>query len=71
MGDTLFECSIGSTDLPSENWETLNHSLIKIIKVMSGDFILYPVHGNDTTLISEIEHNPFLHPLLNRVNSLK
>ena len=31
----------------------LNHSLIKIIKVMSGDFILYPVHGNDTTLLQK------------------
>ena len=53
MGDTLFEHSIERTDFPSENWETLNNSLIKIIKVMSGDFILYPVHGNDTTLLQK------------------
>ena len=70
-GDTLFAGSIGRTDLPGGNWETLNNSLIRIMQVIPSDFVLHPGHGNDTTLRVEMEQNPFLLPLLNRVNSLK
>ncbi len=70
-GDTLFAGSIGRTDLPGGNWETLNNSLIRIMQVIPSDFVLHPGHGNDITLRVEMEQNPFLLPLLNRVNSLK
>ena len=51
--------------------ETLNNSLIRIMQVIPSVFVLHPGHGNDTTLKVEMEQNPFLLPLLNRVNSLK
>ena len=70
-GDTLFAGSIGRTDLPGGNWETLNNSLIRIMQVIPNDFVLHPGHGDYTTLKVEMEQNPFLLPLLNRVNSLK
>ena len=70
-GDTLFAGSIGRTDLPGGNWETLNNSLIRIMQVIPSDFVLHLGHGNDTTLKVVMEQNPFLLPLLNRVNSLK
>ena len=70
-GDTLFVGSIGRTDLPGGNWETLNNSLIRIMQVIPSDFVLHLGHGNDTTLKVVMEQNPFLLPLLNRVNSLK
>ena len=70
-GDTLFAGSIGRTDLPGGNWETLNNNLIRIMQVIPSDFVLHLGHGNDTTLKVVKEQNPFLLPLLNRVNSLK
>ena len=70
-GNTLFAGSIGRTDFPGGNWETLNNSLIRIMQVIPSDFVLHLGHGNDTTLKVVKEQNPFFLPLLNRVNSLK
>ena len=68
-GDTIFAGSVGRTDLPGGNWNTLCNSLVKAMKEIPGDFILHPGHGPDTTLEQEMSQNPFLIPLLNRVNS--
>lgn len=58
-GDTLFEGSVGRTDFPGGDIETLNKSLRKLmgfedsIKVFSG-------HGDATTIGRERNSNPFL-----------
>ena len=68
-GDTIFAGSVGRTDLPGGNWDTLCDSLVKAMENISHNYILHPGHGPDTTLEKEIKQNPFLIPLLKRVNS--
>lgn len=68
-GDTLFAGSVGRTDLPGGNWDTLENSLVVAMKNIPHDYILHPGHGPATTLKNEMNQNPFLIPLLNRVNS--
>jgi len=67
-GDTIFCGSIGRTDLPGGNWETLCDSLVKLMNDLPSDYILYPGHGPITSLSEEMSQNPFLIPLLNKVN---
>ncbi|MBT5363754.1 MAG: MBL fold metallo-hydrolase [Candidatus Marinimicrobia bacterium] len=69
-GDTIFAGSVGRTDLPGGDWDTLSQSLIKVMNEIPSDYILHPGHGLDTNLKTEMKQNPFLIPLLNRVNSL-
>ena len=68
-GDTLFAGSVGRTDLPGGNWDTLCSSLVKLMKEIPADYILHPGHGPDTTMKTEMSQNPFLFPLLSQVNS--
>ena len=68
-GDTLFAGSVGRTDLPGGNWDTLCSSLVKLMKEIPADYILHPGHGPDTTMKTEMSQNPFLFPLLKQVNS--
>ena len=68
-GDTIFAGSVGRTDLPGGDWNTLCESLVKAMKEIPGDYILHPGHGLHTTLKNEMLKNPFLIPLLKRVNS--
>lgn len=58
-GDTLFENSIGRTDLGDGDSEELMNSLKKLCAVQE-DLIVYPGHGNSTTLKNEKNFNPFL-----------
>ncbi len=58
-GDTLFFRSIGRTDLPGGNWNSMQHSLKKILD-LSGDYHVLPGHGPSTVLSNEKERNPFL-----------
>ena len=67
-GDTIFCGSIGRTDLPGGNWETLCDSLVKLMNDLPSDYILHPGHGQITSLSEEMSQNPFLIPLLNKVN---
>ena len=68
-GDTIFAGSVGRTDLPGGDWDTLCESLVKAMKEIPVDYILHPGHGPHTTLKNEMSQNPFLIPLLKRVNS--
>ena len=61
-GDTIFEGSCGRTDFPGGSWQVLTESLKKL-KDLDGDFILYPGHGNSTTLNSERLYNPYMRNL--------
>ncbi|CAM2788333.1 MBL fold metallo-hydrolase [Erysipelothrix tonsillarum] len=62
-GDFIFERSIGRTDLPTGNMNVMNASLRSFIQDFgSVDYILYPGHGNPTTLYQEMKTNPYLKP---------
>ena len=58
-GDTIFDRSVGRTDLPSGNTKILCDSLRKIMS-MDGDIKLYPGHGSITTIKEQIQFNPYL-----------
>ena len=60
-GDTLFEGSVGRTDLPGGSWETLLDSITRRLLPLPDDVRLYPGHGPATTIGREREANPFLH----------
>ncbi len=58
-GDTLFQSSIGRTDLPGGNYTDIISSLSRLTNLPSSTTI-YSGHGNATTIASELIHNPFL-----------
>ncbi len=58
-GDTLFAGSCGRTDLPGGDWNTILESL-KRLSQLSGDYTVYPGHGNSTTLSQEKLYNPYM-----------
>ena len=58
-GDVLFKETIGRTDLPvSSNSEMVN--TLHMIRTLSPDLIVYPGHGEATTLQHELQYNPYL-----------
>jgi glyoxylase-like metal-dependent hydrolase (beta-lactamase superfamily II) len=62
-GDVLFAGSVGRTDLPGADWETLVESLRTLTERLPPDTVVYPGHGQPTTLGAELSRNPFLAPL--------
>lgn len=61
VGDTLFQGSIGRTDLLGGSLEVLLKSIHEKLLVLPDDFIIYPGHGPYTTPAHEMDSNPFLH----------
>ncbi len=59
-GDTLFHGSIGRTDLPGGSYPQIISSIREKLLVLPDDLIVYPGHGDVTTIGSEREKNPFL-----------
>ncbi|HOO11943.1 MAG TPA: MBL fold metallo-hydrolase, partial [Bacillota bacterium] len=59
-GDTLFAGSVGRTDLPGGDFDSLMHSIKTRLAVLPGDTKVYPGHGAATTIEREKEKNPFL-----------
>jgi len=59
-GDVLFHESIGRTDLPGGDHDTLLNSIRKELFVLPDETVVYPGHGPATTIGHEKEHNPFL-----------
>jgi glyoxylase-like metal-dependent hydrolase (beta-lactamase superfamily II) len=59
-GDVLFAGSVGRTDLPGGDWETLVASIRSLLDQLPGDTTVYPGHGETTTLAAELARNPFL-----------
>lgn len=60
VGDTLFAGSIGRTDLPGGNYETLMRSITEVIFPLGDNADVHPGHGPDTTVARERETNPFV-----------
>jgi glyoxylase-like metal-dependent hydrolase (beta-lactamase superfamily II) len=59
-GDVLFAGSVGRTDLPYGDWETLVASIRMLADRFPPETIVYPGHGPETTLGAELAANPFL-----------
>lgn len=59
-GDSIFFRSVGRCDLGRASMNTLVKSLKEKILTLPNDTILYPGHGNSTTVKDERENNPFL-----------
>jgi glyoxylase-like metal-dependent hydrolase (beta-lactamase superfamily II) len=59
-GDVLFRGSIGRTDLPGGSHQALLESIRQQIFVLPDDVIVYPGHGEPTTVGYEKKNNPFL-----------
>lgn len=59
-GDVLFRLSIGRTDLPGGDFETLINSIQQKLFVLPDQITVYPGHGEPTTIGFEKKNNPFL-----------
>ena len=60
VGDTLFAGSIGRTDLPGGDHQTLLRSIREVLFAFPDDTVVYPGHGEPTTIGREKRTNPFL-----------
>jgi glyoxylase-like metal-dependent hydrolase (beta-lactamase superfamily II) len=60
VGDTLFDGSIGRTDLPGGDLATLLRSIREVLFAFPDDTVVYPGHGEPTTVGREKRTNPFL-----------
>ena len=59
-GDVLFAGSVGRTDLPFGDWDTLLESIRALADAYPPETIVYSGHGPPTTLGDELARNPFL-----------
>ena len=59
-GDVLFQGSVGRTDLPGGDWDTLLESIRSLVDALPEDTRVHPGHMGLTTLGAEKAANPFL-----------
>lgn len=59
-GDTLFQMSIGRTDLWQGNYEEIMASLSHVKCILDKKTIILPGHGPQTTMEIEVKSNPYL-----------
>lgn len=62
-GDTLFERSVGRTDLHGGSGRDLLTSIVAKLLVLDDNTVVFPGHGNATTIGAERRHNPFIEGL--------
>jgi glyoxylase-like metal-dependent hydrolase (beta-lactamase superfamily II) len=60
VGDTLFAGSIGRTDLPGGDYDTLMASIRNVLFAFGDEARVHPGHGPSTTIGRERKTNPFL-----------
>lgn len=58
-GDTIFQESVGRTDLPTGSMGTLVRAIKEKLFVLPDETKLYPGHGDSTTVGHEKKYNPF------------
>lgn len=59
-GDVLFQGSVGRTDLPGGDFKTLEESIKTKLYTLPEDVVVYPGHGESTTIGDEMKTNPFV-----------
>ncbi len=59
-GDALLNMSIGRTDFPGGSYNQLKSSIVNKLFVLDDDTLVYPGHGEITTIGNEKSFNPFL-----------
>ena len=59
-GDTLFHGSIGRTDFSDGDYTQLIRSIQERLLVLPHDVVVYPGHGETTTIGDEMKFNPYL-----------
>ncbi len=59
-GDALFYRSLGRTDFPLGDHQTLLRSVRDVLFSLPDETIVYPGHGPETTIGDERRHNPFI-----------
>ncbi|GFI70355.1 putative metallo-hydrolase [Lachnospiraceae bacterium] len=59
-GDTLFQESVGRTDLPTGSMGVLVRSVKEKLMPLPEEVKVYPGHGESTTIGYEKQYNPFL-----------
>jgi len=59
-GDTLFQRSIGRTDLPGGDYATIERSIKERLYTLDPDTAVICGHGPQTTIGDEARHNPFV-----------
>jgi glyoxylase-like metal-dependent hydrolase (beta-lactamase superfamily II) len=59
-GDTLFQGSIGRTDLGGGSFDTIIHSITTKLLALPDDVMIFPGHGDSSTIGKERVSNPFL-----------
>lgn len=59
-GDTLFNGSVGRTDLPGGSMEVLVRSIRERLAILPESTRVYPGHGPSSTIAIELFSNPFL-----------
>lgn len=62
-GDTLFQQTVGRTDLPGGSGRDLLESIVTKLLVLDDDTLVLPGHGERTTIGTERHTNPFLEGL--------
>lgn len=59
-GDVLFHRSVGRSDLPGGDANTLRETIRKKLFTLPGETVVYPGHGPSTTVSGEMRGNPFV-----------
>jgi len=59
-GDTLFCGSIGRTDFDGGNMSVLMKSIRERLLLLPDNTVVYPGHGEATSIAAEKKHNPFI-----------
>jgi hydroxyacylglutathione hydrolase len=59
-GDLVFAGSVGRTDLPGGDWDTLVESIRTVAERYPPETVVFSGHGPETTLGAELARNPFL-----------
>lgn len=59
-GDTIFLDSYGRYDFEDSSFADLKHSIVDKLFALDGDYVIYPGHGESTTLLNERKRNMIL-----------